>query len=295
MKCGIIMLSFSSLVLYFIYKDRSSQAFFKPVKTVKPEYQGVMTYNIQYLPWKTKPLQTLREISRGYPILYLQECYNRFTSLDLSSIFPEYYITRGKLQGVALVNSGLVTLSKFPILSYKLITFKNYRPYTSDTLSEKGFLETVIDINGTKVCCINTHLQSSDHAEFDPIVLDQLQEIQDYLQTVKIPYMIGGDFNIDVNVLHENYMGLSNGLRAASPTSPTIYMNLKSGETSSKPAKGYGAYVFDYFLMHPSILSKQAVCEVNEYSDHNPVYLLFENEKQDESNDNHTLNHNHIK
>jgi endonuclease/exonuclease/phosphatase family metal-dependent hydrolase len=272
---GILLLAI--LILYLIWKDRSSQAFFKPIKSPRPVYSGVMTYNIQYLPWKIKSLNHLREISRGYPILYLQECFNRFTTIDLCSIFPEYYIARGKLQGMALVNSGLVTLSQYPILSHKLITFKNYRPYTSDTLSEKGFLETVIDLDGTKICCINTHLQSSDHTEFDPIVFDQIQEIRDYLQTVKIPYLIGGDFNVDVNRLKETHQDL----RITAPTSPTIYMNLKTADTSPTRKQGYDGYVFDYFLVHPSITSKQAICEVNEYSDHNPVYLLFENEKQD--------------
>jgi endonuclease/exonuclease/phosphatase family metal-dependent hydrolase len=283
MKYRNFLIAFCILILYFIYKDRSSQAFFKPVKKVKPGYKGVMTYNIQYLPWKMKSLNALREISRGYPILFLQECYNRFTSLDLCSLFPEYYIARGKLQGVALVNSGLVTLSKYPIVSHKLVSFKSYRPYTSDTLSEKGFLETVIDIEGAKICCINTHLQSSDHSEYDPIVFDQLQEIQDYLQNVSIPYLIGGDFNIDVNVLQENYTrrktSLISNLQMSAPTTPTIYMNLKNADTSPKPKPGYDAYVFDYFLMHPSLTSHQTLCETNEYSDHNPVYLLFENEK----------------
>ena len=272
---SIAVLTVLLLLLYIIWKDRSSSAFFKPIKKVKPAYLGVMSYNIQYLPWKMKSLKSLREISRGYPILFFQECFNRLTMVDLCSLFPEYYISRGKLQGMALVNSGLATLSQYPILSQKLITFKNYRPYTTDALSEKGFLETIIDIDGSKLCCINTHLQSSDHTEFDPIVFDQLKEIRDYLSTVKIPYLLGGDFNIDVNRLveHADYQDQ----HIIAPYTPTIYMNLNTGSTSSSPKPDHDGYVFDYFLVHPSITKKHIIVEVVEYSDHNPVFLLFDN------------------
>ena len=53
-------------------------------------------------------------------------------------------------------------------------------------------------------------------------------------------------------------------------------MNLETADTSPTPKRGFNAYVFDYFLVHPSITIKQTLCEENGYSDHNPVYFLFE-------------------
>jgi endonuclease/exonuclease/phosphatase family metal-dependent hydrolase len=231
-----------------------------------------MTYNIQYLPYKQKTLAGLRQQTRNYPILMFQEMFNQLSSLPLPTTFPEYYIARGKMKSLKLVNSGLVTLSKYPIISHEFVTFNTVTPYTPEILSDRGFLACVIQLPEGDVCFINVHLQSCDHADYDPTVKTQLREVFQYARSLSIPYVIGGDFNIDHTQLNPDLYAPT---RVLAPSTPTIYINLKTAYTSTVPKPGYKPYVFDYFLLHPDVPSTSIFSEQNDYSDHNPSFLLF--------------------
>jgi endonuclease/exonuclease/phosphatase family metal-dependent hydrolase len=225
---------------------------------------------MQYLPWMIKDLSLLRTQVRNSPVVMLQELFNRFTSLPLPTLFPDYYIARGKLKGFALVNSGLVTMSKYPILSHEFIEFRNFNSTTADALSNKGFLACVIQLPAGNVCFINSHLQSCDHSDYDPVVKNQIREIFLYARNLAIPFIIGADFNIDYRNLYED---LYSPARIVAPLQPTIYINLDTADTSPRPKTGYRPFTLDYFLVHPDIQTQQTETEENDYSDHNPVFL----------------------
>jgi endonuclease/exonuclease/phosphatase family metal-dependent hydrolase len=251
-----------------VWKDHQELDFFYPKKKLSPTTPGVVSYNIQYLPWKIKPLSELREITRMYPILLIQECFNRFTSFELHNIFPEYYIARGRLQGFGLVNSGLVTLSQYPIVKYEFIPFNKSNVITADFFSNKGFLNTIIQLPDKKIAVINTHLQSCEYNEYDPVAKEQLAQLLAYAENLPMPYLIGGDFNID-------YKELSHPLIKA-PSVPTIYTNLITGDSVSSKKDGYKPFTLDYFFVHPSLKTGNPKVLQSEYSDHNPIFLLFE-------------------
>jgi endonuclease/exonuclease/phosphatase family metal-dependent hydrolase len=262
-----VLLTVIITISYLIIKDRLSKSFFTPLQPTTPTRAGVVSYNIQYLPWKTKILSGVKPILNGYPIIMLQECFNRLTTLPLQSIFPEYYICRAKIQNFALVNSGLVILSQYPILSHEFIPFEKMNLFSADALSDKGFLSAEIQLPERRIRVIDTHLQSCDHASYDPIVKDQISQLIAYANALTTPYIIGGDFNI-------NYTELSyNTIKA--PSEPTIYSDLKSGDSVSHHKPGYIGFTFDYFFVHPSIQTEPVQTYSSSYSDHNPVFLPF--------------------
>ncbi len=255
------------LLLFMVWKDRTSQEFFSPISRISPGQLGVASYNIQYLPYMRKDLAKLKPILLRYPIILLQECFNRLTTLPLAEIFPEYYICRGTLQGAALVNSGLVILSQYPIVDYEFTPFGAKNFFTADILSNKGFLSAEIQLPDKRIRVVNAHLQSSDYTEYDPIVKDQLAQIMSYTETLKVPYIIGGDFNIDYREL--SYPNIY------APSEPTIYCNLKTAETSSTPKEGYRPFIFDYFFVKGLTPTKKVKTYTSSFSDHNPVFFLL--------------------
>ena len=255
------------LLIFLVWKDRTSQEFFTPHSRIAPGRLGVASYNIQYLPYMRKDLTKLKSILLRYPIILLQECFNRLTTLPLSEIFPDYYICRGILQGAALVNSGLVILSQYPILSYEFTPFSKTNFFTTDVLSNKGFLSAEIQLPDKRIRVVNAHLQSSDYTDYDPIVKDQLAQIMRYTDSLKVPYIIGGDFNIDYRQLE--YSNIH------APSAPTIYSNLKNAKTSSSQKAGYQPFTFDYFFVKGLTPSGPVKTYTSSFSDHNPIFLLL--------------------
>jgi sphingomyelin phosphodiesterase len=84
-----------------------------------------------------------------------------------------------------LVDGGLLTLSKFPII------YEEYRAFgygvLSDTLSQKGILYTKIQINDAYLHLFNTHLQASYVGEESKVRatvvtrIDQLQVLRKFV------------------------------------------------------------------------------------------------------------------
>ncbi|EAR86064.2 endonuclease/exonuclease/phosphatase family protein (macronuclear) [Tetrahymena thermophila SB210] len=108
-----------------------------------------------------------------------------------------------------LVDGGLVTISRFPIIE------KSYRPFKygvlSDNLSQKGVLYTKIQANDSYIHLFNTHLQASyvgaeNNVKATVITrVDQLILIKDFIKEQVKKHrekesdiiMICGDFNVN--------------------------------------------------------------------------------------------------
>ena len=231
---------------------------------------SIVTWNIQKFPWSLKSFQQkeFENIVKNNSIILLQECFDETYEI-LESCFPEYYICRGNLKGLNIMNSGLVILSKYPIEKVDFNQYKNYNPLSFDLFSEKGFLTATINIKGKKLLIINTHLQSSDFERYDKNAVLQLNELFDYtnkLKSRKFNFLVGGDFNIDV----KDFFKISNVKNTIFyPIDATIYIDFKTSKTSNIKKQGYESLIFDYFLSN--INMKRPVTIQSQYSDHNPV------------------------
>lgn len=235
---------------------------------------SIITYNIQKFPWSFKTFEKLYQLLKNHSIILLQECFDE-TSESLDEYFPDYHICRGVLKNLNIMNSGLVILSKFPILKTSFQPFTVCNPLTFDVLSEKGFLSALIDIgNGNKpFYVINTHLQSCDFHRYDDHAVLQLNEINKYISTFikNNKYILGGDFNIDINDF--NKIVKKNNKNLYYPDDPSIYINFTTSHTWNCERTGYDPLIFDYFISTIQ-LDKPSVIP-SDYSDHNPVSSCF--------------------
>ena len=170
------------------------------------------------------------------------------------------------MKGMNIFNSGLAILSIYPVIEIEFHKYKNYNKWSLDCLSEKGFLSVLLDLGNEKLRVINTHLQSSDYEKYDKKALLQLQELLEYTSTLREKYIIGGDFNIDINV---SSVMLQHNI-AYSPKDPTVFIDFTKGSTSSSRKDGYEGMIFDYFISSNVQLEEPTVI-YSSYSDHNPV------------------------
>lgn len=225
-----------------------------------------ITYNIQKFPVPFKSFEPIKKLLTQYSIVLLQECYDELFS-SLETYFPNHYICRGTLKGINAMNSGLVILSIYPILETTFTSFKTSNLLTFDVFAEKGYLSALIDVSGQKIMVVNTHLQSCDYEAYDPIALLQLEELIEFTKYIKYPYIIGGDFNIDIKECKKRHPTLDLNY----PIDPTIYINFKTGHSQSNKDIGYTGLIFDYFIKGGLIYDMIVKTVYDEYSDHNPV------------------------
>lgn len=111
--------------------------------------------------------------------------------------------TGGSWSDIALEDGGVTVLSKWPIIRKEQFVYDH--GCGADYLSNKGFVYAVLDVNGTKVHVVGTHLQAGDSAcgdgEAKEIRADQFKAIDSFLDEKAIPadeqVMVAGDFNVD--------------------------------------------------------------------------------------------------
>lgn len=266
------------IIIVFIYSQRRIYKYSKPQKKINTSeiVPTIITYNIHKFPWTIKTFNNIVALLNKHSIILLQECYDdTFSSLEKN--FPEYHIFRDTVLGVNVLCNGLVILSKYPITSYKSVHFKNYNSWTYDSLINKGFIIANININGTDICLINTHLQSADYERYDMIVKLQIKEIFDYINMrLNINYILGGDFNIDIKDINKIYT--NNNINYYHPIKPTLYVDFNAGTTQSHSDKTHEGLIFDYFITNKNsnITIKQLRTIYCNYSDHNPVSGIIE-------------------
>jgi endonuclease/exonuclease/phosphatase family metal-dependent hydrolase len=279
------------LIILWIVFQKSLKKVYRPSKEAYSTQTSCdvsfITYNIQKFPFPFKSFDLIKDLLNQYSIVLLQECFDELFS-SLESYFPNHYICRGTLDGINVINSGLAILSIYPILETSFSCFKNVNSLTFDVLSEKGYLAAVIDIprrrnkkntftfeeSTERIMVIDTHLQSCDFSPYDPVAMLQLEEIAAFTDTVTYPYVIGGDFNIDINVCKKQYPMLD----LHYPKDSTIYINFKNAHSKTKASMGYEGLIFDYFIKSHNF--RRTVKDVHTitdstYSDHNPVVMTL--------------------
>lgn len=268
---AIIWIILGFILCWCIRERHLMYCFIRKQKKIKHKNTEVMIYNIQRLPWSLKPICYLRKVIKQHSIVCLQECFSNLLYDEIQHAFHEYHILKGGLTRYSIVNSGLVLLSMYPILSHTFIPYDVQDYLSSDVLSDKGFLVAKIKIKQKKLYVINTHLQASFINEINVIPHQQLQQLMIYVQTLDAPFIIGGDFNVDINSLPAF---VKKGVTVYSPPDPTIYIeyNDKGVElnTSCFSRKGYTPFCYDYYMTSGIKLSTPSIIPF-EYSDHLPV------------------------
>ena len=224
------------IICIWIYLQRSTNERYSPETYVsKPSNESnisIVTYNIQKFPWSMKSFDDLHRMLKHYSIILLQECFDE-TFQSLEGYFPDYHICRGTLKGINIMNSGLVILSKYPITDVQFYLYKQSNPLTFDILSEKGILTAQIEINGKKIYVMNTHLQSCDFYRYDRYAVLQLDELNQYLTHLRLreeKYIVGGDFNIDI----QDFTRLAKSDMPENiyhPDDPTIFIDFFTSHT----------------------------------------------------------------
>lgn len=170
----------------------------------------ICTMNVKSFPWKPLPSRKLEEIITDFDIICLQEM---FTPFELTDAFNEYTFVRGSLTNAChqkVLPSGLVTLSKYVVISTMFVPYKNVDVFTFDKYAEKGFLITTIQLEQTVCAIINTHLQASSFEVFNPVSLEQVNELLYHINTnLNVSLVVlAGDFNITPEVLNQYHPSL---------------------------------------------------------------------------------------
>jgi endonuclease/exonuclease/phosphatase family metal-dependent hydrolase len=166
----------------------------------------IISYNVWDLPlWFVKNRdKRMLEIAkyfveRGTEIICLQESW----SMKHRKILSDYLRLHGYADAVAMSgmgrkSGGLLTFSKFPILSINFISFGRRGAAVSEILGNKGALETVIETPKGIIKVINTHLhyQSTKMVNTASIRLRQLRDIFSNIRNEDpVPIILAGDFN----------------------------------------------------------------------------------------------------
>lgn len=274
----MVILLFAGLLFFWFYCQSGYQLIYQPTVKLKQtetnmltnfqhgQSLSVITWNIQKLPWITKSVSCLTDLLDKYDIILLQECF-MVQIQTLKNLFPTHWISKGFLSGPKLLNSGLVILSKYPIVQVQFYPFENSNPYTSDYLCEKGILVATVYVGGKYLYVVNTHLQASYYSPYDPVALEQFAELEKIIKLMeKNKYIIAGDFNIDTNVLIKHFPNV----KPIGPNIPTIYINFHTGNSQSIPADAHTPLTYDYFISNLQITKPKVAYTT--YSDHLPVY-----------------------
>ncbi|MDB5188937.1 MAG: putative sphingomyelin phosphodiesterase [Candidatus Nomurabacteria bacterium] len=166
----------------------------------------IITYNIWDLPlWfvrnrKKRLLEIARYlVERGTDIICLQESW----SLEYRRALSEYMRAHGyhdaiHQAGIKRGNGGLLTFSKFPIVSVRFIPFGRRAFAVSEIIGNKGALETNIETPRGLIKVINTHLHYSPSTIIETASV-RLRQLRTLFAAIKnegdMPTVLAGDFN----------------------------------------------------------------------------------------------------
>ena len=157
-----------------------------------------------------------------YDIICFQEVYgtlslfcNKVLNRAKQKGFHWYIVPESpKFNSFKFMDSGLLTISKYPIVYTNTVPFKD--GLYKDVLAQKSFQYSMIDtlnknINKRYLHIINTHLQSEYKIKDDTamdVKFKQLKQIRDFIDFYNLrqeALIINGDFNINCFYLNTCY------------------------------------------------------------------------------------------
>jgi endonuclease/exonuclease/phosphatase family metal-dependent hydrolase len=201
----------------------------------------LVTYNIWGLPgWMTgahsgRYPKIARELDRLNPdLILLQEAWTAKARRSVPAYGP-WSVARAAGQRTFFQQSGLVTLSKFPIIGGRFYPFS--RSAFPDRFVNKGALKITVQLPTREVLNIwNVHLQDGGSPE---IRLSQIRELIARVQSAEdgqVADLIGGDFNCtpDSPLYQELSNSLGQSVQQLSGAAPFVTWD----GLSSKPGMG---------------------------------------------------------
>ncbi|MFH8926565.1 sphingomyelin phosphodiesterase [Streptomyces pristinaespiralis] len=129
--------------------------------------------------------------------------------------------TGGSYSSTTPEDGGVAVLSKWPIVRKEQYVYKD--ACGADWWSNKGFVYTVLDVNGTRVHVVGTHAQSTDPGcdagEAAEMRSRQFRAMDAFLDAKNIPaseqVVVAGDFNVDSHSAEYTSMLADAGLAGA--------------------------------------------------------------------------------
>ncbi len=169
----------------------------------------LVSYNIKLLPWPfSEGGDSARAVRiaaavRTYDVICLQEVFRESTrDILTSALKKEGFEIRPRYGGFCIKqDSGLFFASRAPIVEADWERFRAKGPITKgDYWSHKGVFAARIDVDGTILTVVNTHLMSDpgEVGEFRGVRQKQLADIARVCRNVArgAPVIIAGDFNV---------------------------------------------------------------------------------------------------
>jgi sphingomyelin phosphodiesterase len=129
--------------------------------------------------------------------------------------------TGGSYSSTTPEDGGVAVLSKWPIIRKEQYVYKD--ACGADWWSNKGFVYTVLDVNGTRVHVVGTHAQSTDPGcdagKAAEVRSRQFRAMDAFLDAKSIPaseqVVVAGDFNVDFHSAEYPSMLADAGLAGA--------------------------------------------------------------------------------
>ncbi|MEU6982332.1 sphingomyelin phosphodiesterase [Streptomyces sp. NPDC046324] len=155
---------------------------------------------------------------QGHDVVVIQEAFDNSSSDALKANSAAQYpyqtpvmgrsktgwdATSGAYSATTPEDGGVTILSKWPIVRKEQYVYKD--ACGADWYSNKGFVYTVLDVNGTKVHVVGTHAQSTDPGcsagEAAQMRSRQFKAMDAFLDGKNIPaneqVIVAGDMNVD--------------------------------------------------------------------------------------------------
>lgn len=198
----------------------------------------VISYNVWGLPAPFKfNFKKLDLIKSSLPyfkadVVGLQETFTKKARpLAKTEGFP-FHAWGNKKKGLKLLNSGLLTLSKHPIIKVERLVYKKCSGM--DCFARKGVLLTRILIPGVgEVDFYNTHLNAGKSKKAKWGQIRQIEQFVNY-HSSNHPVVFMGDFNTQPTSKYHDYINLDIGLEDTHQT----YVD-QNPELSEKDRNGY--------------------------------------------------------
>ena len=283
-KLNIALLYLGIVMVFVLFLNDFSLSYIRQTSPENPmAYDSikVIAYNVKYYSYGIEKVSGFLAES-DYDVVLLSESVLTPENLEyLKKRLPSYSV---------LTDNGhdLSILSKYPVLSYKIVELPTYVASLSgsndiDKIRANGihrsFVHAVIDVNGTSVNVLSVRLlagRPKDHSLSENIkwgeylLYSQDKELvafTGYLTTLSGPFIFGGDLNV-------------------TPNTQIIHKLNQYAKDTYLEKHMFGSYTFkisfptmrlDYLFHSQDIISKKSeVVKVNPVlSDHNPVAAQF--------------------
>ena len=162
----------------------------------------------------------------------------------------------GPIYDIASRRFGVAVMSRYPIVSSMNheITRLSTQQQNAVPAKAPGFLETVLDVSGTRVRVFSTHL---DYRADPSVRTTQVQEMMEIVSTSKMPTILAGDLNAT----------------SAAPELAPLMSVFKTIDTPMTYPAGVPAKRIDFILVSDVFAMSDARVDSTDASDHRPVIM----------------------